>query len=460
MENSNHYEQEVDLKTLIFAILYRWRLILLIAILGGVLLGGIRLAKGLIKIQDTEGITLARKDFEDEYSLYKSTKESYEREIENLTLKVESFNEYMTDSVLMQISPYDKPVAVADIYIKSDYEIMPGMLYQNRDYTDSLVKAYSLAVSQGDLLKNMSEIIKFSDLQYLSELITARPDYDNKMLHIEVTYSNIDTADRILSQILKNIDNYTANLSDTIGVHQISVTNRSKFHTVDMELVDRQDNNRNTESSLQNALLNKKDALENLEEPTFTAYSKKTTLKSGIKYGIMGGILGTFIVIFFLCVGFLLSDKLMSEKELRNRFCLRVLGVLGIVHDKKFFSRIDRWLDKIHGAEDITDLNGAYQLISVNVQNASDSAELIMVVGTAGDTLLLQASEHLTQFLPDRKILLAGNMNRAAEALQTLTSCDKVILIEQRGVSTFTGIERELETLKTLKKTILGCILY
>lgn len=460
METPNHYEQEVDLKTLIFAILYRWRMILLIAILGGMLLGGVRLAKGLIKIQDTEEMSLARENFEDEHSLYESTKESYEREIENLTLKVESFNEYMGNSILMQISPYDKPVAVTDIYIKSDYEIMPGMLYQNQDYTDSLIKAYGLAVSQGDLLKNINKIVKFSDLQYLTELITARPDYDNKMLHVEVTYSDINTADRILSQILKNIDDYTQDLSETIGVHQISVTNRSKFHIVDMDLVDRQNSNRNTEASLQNALRDKKDNLKDLEEPTFTAYSKKSTLKSGIKYGILGGVLGAFGVIFFLCIGFLLSDKLMSEKEMRNRFGLRVLGVFGIKHNTKFLNRIDRWLDKMNGTEDLMDLDAAYKLIGANVQNATISKDILMVAGTADDTAMQQVSEYLIRLLPERKILLGGNVNQMAEALQKLQLCDKVILVEQRGVSTFTSLARELETISAIEKPIIGCILF
>ena len=43
------YEQEIDLKDLLFVLLYRWRILLLAAVIGAALLGGYKAVKGNAK---------------------------------------------------------------------------------------------------------------------------------------------------------------------------------------------------------------------------------------------------------------------------------------------------------------------------------------------------------------------------------------------------------------------------
>lgn len=40
------YEQEIDLKDLLFVLLYRWRILLLAAVIGAAFLGGYKMDKG------------------------------------------------------------------------------------------------------------------------------------------------------------------------------------------------------------------------------------------------------------------------------------------------------------------------------------------------------------------------------------------------------------------------------
>ena len=46
------YEQEIDLKDLLFVLLYRWRILLLAAVIGAALLGGYKAVKGNAKQMD------------------------------------------------------------------------------------------------------------------------------------------------------------------------------------------------------------------------------------------------------------------------------------------------------------------------------------------------------------------------------------------------------------------------
>ena len=53
------YEQEIDLKDLLFVLLYRWRILLLAAVIGAALLGGYKAVKGNAKQMDLPQMNLA-----------------------------------------------------------------------------------------------------------------------------------------------------------------------------------------------------------------------------------------------------------------------------------------------------------------------------------------------------------------------------------------------------------------
>lgn len=459
MENRNEYVQEIDLRNLLFTVLYKWRPIILIAVLLGLLFGGVKLGKNIIGLQDQEKRAEAQQDYEDKLSLYENNKITYEREIENIALKIETFNEYMNHSELMQISPYSKPVATADLYIKTDYEIMPGMAFQNIDYTDTIVKAYAIAISQGELLDGIDKYVEVLDDTYLTELVTGDADYNNNMVHIEVVYSDLDIAEKMLTTVLNNIEKRVRDTSTKIGPHQIEVTNRGTELEVDTSLVKLQSDNANTQASLQKVLTEKKEALKTLKEPQFTAFSKMTALKSAIKYGILGGILGAAASVFFICVAFLMSDKVVSEKEVRNRYNIKLLGVFSVKHKKRFLSGIDHWLDRMSGAGCIIEKDAVLQRICTNIENYAESDRKLMVVGTAGESEVQNISQYLKENLAEKNIIYGGNLNTNISALQELPSCDGIILVEKRGDSHHASIQNEIEAARNLNKKIVGYIL-
>ena len=89
-------------------------------------------------------------------------------------------------------------------------------------------------------------------------------------------------------------------------------------------------------------LADKEKAFEELVEPSQpSSLSAASSLKSGIKYGVLGGVLGAFLSIFCICVAFLMSDRLNSEKELKKRFGLRILGVFSQAPRKRAFAGVD-----------------------------------------------------------------------------------------------------------------------
>lgn len=132
MESQYNYEQEIDLKDLMFAVLRKWRPIILIAIVFAVLLGGMKGAGALKQMKDSEYLAAKQQEYDNSMDQYAISKASLEKEVENIKASLESQNEYMEKSVLMNINPYDEYVTAADFYVGTDYQIMPVWLSESQ----------------------------------------------------------------------------------------------------------------------------------------------------------------------------------------------------------------------------------------------------------------------------------------------------------------------------------------
>ncbi len=452
--------EAVDLKDVMFNILYKWREILVVAFVVAILFGGIKTANGIANIVNFEKDEEMQMQYNKEIELYETNKETYESEIENISQELESLNQYLQKSVLMQISPYNKPVASADIYIKTDFKIMPDMVFQNVDYTDSIIEAYVRGIKQNGLTDDWQDIMPEMDADYISELITFRANYDNNTFHIDVMHTDLNAAENALDRIIKNITNYSDNLTSKIGDHQVIVLNKGTSYDVDTELAKIHDNNYNTRSTLQKYLSDKSVQLDELKEPVYKGGTKFTILKSGIKYGVFGGIIGGFMVAGIALLNILMNDKLFSAKEIRYCHNIPVLGVSKKEHKNKLFWRIDCWLDRLYQGNAEVESSKLYQVAAANISTYAKDAKQLILVGAGGEDLIRETLDSLSQVLEHKKVVYGGNVKQDAGAIQTISEIDGIILVEKRGVSSREDVLRVIDIAEVTGKMIVGCILF
>ena len=101
------YEQEIDLKDLLFVLLYRWRILLLAAVIGAALLGGYKAVKG--NAQNAKQTDLPQTEsYQEELDNYEREKLAIETSIENLENSMDEQNHYLAEAPLMQINPYKR----------------------------------------------------------------------------------------------------------------------------------------------------------------------------------------------------------------------------------------------------------------------------------------------------------------------------------------------------------------
>lgn len=158
-------------------------------------------------------------------------------------------------------------------------------------------------------------------------------------------------------------------------------------------------------------------------------------------------------------MAFLMSDKLGSDKELRRRYGLMVLGLFDDAGRKGLFSFVDRFLDRMEGtAGRKMDRETVCSVVAANVANyAGDAKQLLLVTSAPGLDLEAVRSD-IAPALTGLSVTAGGNLDSQADAIRKAASCEAVILVEKRKSSSFSGIERELDIVRSLDKKVLGCI--
>lgn len=454
----NMYEQEIDLKDLMFTVFRKWQLIIVVAIIFAVLLGGYKCVKELMNHRNEEYVSELIEQYGKDLKQYEQDKNAYEWNIEKLTASIAYQEKYRENSILMKVDPYNEATAAVDIFI--EVPKIPqgnGIIVTSVDPADGIVKAYASGIVQGTILKSVSKQTGI-DLMYLKELVKVTTDYDANMINVSVTYTDEKEAEKILNGLLNRIESSCTEIQTNLGQHTIAIMNQNIGTVVDQSLATYQKNKLDDLTEMKKNLDDAQKALKALKEPSQPiALSKRSMLKQGVKYGVLGGFLGAFLVAFGVCISFVMSGKLNTDDDLKRRFRLKFLGAFTEKREKKAFSGINAWLDRLEGKEYISD-EAIYDMIAANIGNLAGKGTTILFTGTVRAVALSNLVMKLQDRLPELQLEFAADMTRNASTLRRIPEFDEIILVETRKKSQYTDIEKEIEMISNMKKDFMGYI--
>lgn len=456
--DNNKYEQEIDLKDLMFAVFRKWRLVVFFAIVFAVLLGGYKCVKELMYQNDEEYVAELKEQYKIDQLKYDQSKKAYKRDIESFNASITNQEEYKEKSILLKVDPYNKGTASVDVFVKmSEMPENTGITVTPVDFADSVVKAYASAIQQGGFLEDISSEMGV-DLIYLKELVTVTTDYDSNMLNVSVTYTDKEGAGKILDVILDNLKSMYPDIQEHLGQHTLSIMNQDTGVMTDQTLAEYQKQKVEDLASINKNLEDTEKALKELEEPAKpVVLSKMSIVKEGVKYGILGCFVGAILVAFCVCVAFLMNGKMNTDEDLKNRFGLKHLGSFTHTRVKKAFSGVDMWLDRLEGREIVSD-ESVVEIISANIIGMLNKGESVFLTGMVEETRLSDLAEKIQQRLSELKLGFGNDILRSAASLQNLQKYDTVILVESRRLTKIREIEKEIEIVRNMKKEVLGYI--
>lgn len=472
--NEQTYEQEISLQRVFYRILRDWRKCFIIALVAATVIGaGNFLLKG-IQLSSPEKLESAKTDYNRELTAYMAEGESLQREIENLEEMRAQQEAYNDASILMQINPFREFNASVQLYVATDYQIVPELTYQNIDLSGRILQSYLTYIKNGEMYQYILEHLPENlEMRYLQEIFSISTDHDSRMITLSLRNVDEQSCKEILDYALEGIYSKRDEILTAIGDHELNTLNQSIYETVNLDLDVWQKNNRQYVLDLN---VNTKEKLDDLTAWKLSSkpekeYEKSAIAKDSLKKMILGFIIVAILVAGYIAFRSILSDKVQSAQDLKGRFGLRLIAQIPQVRKKRILAWIDRGFAKM-GSLTVHE-NDTEQLITLAAQSikaelvahANESAE----AGSINHKIKLAftgsvAENEITNLLSGMKwedgfsAGCAANILQNPAAVSVVTDADYVILVEKQEESSYSQIERELEELRAWKKKVLGVI--
>ena len=463
---NEHYEQEIDLKWLLYRVLRAWRPIALWAILLAVVIGAAKLGLNFMKLSDPEYIEETETRYLREHAGWVATGENLLISMENLSYEQKKQQEYNEKSILMKIDPLREQIASVEFYLDYDYQIMPDMAYQNIDLSNRILKAYNTYMTNGELYQYILDNLSYElELRYLKEILSLSIDYSNNMISASLRHQDAASCQEILKLVESGLLSRQSTIADAISDHELISTNSASYEQVNLTLEQKQKDNLLAVSQMDMRIQEvNEEYVEWKKEPepvleTSNRWAIVNAIKTLIIAGLVVGVLGVVIV----AGGCILSGSLKNPADMKSRFGLRIIAQLPCKRVKKPFAFLSRWFAAFGGIKTVPeDYANLAKMAGTSIKSdlATRDADwkTIAFTGMLPETELQQVIDACG--LKDNiTVRCAADILTNADAIEQLSAADCVVLVEKQESSALADIEKELEALKAWNKPVLGTII-
>lgn len=442
--------QVIYLKELLFSALYQWRRILVWGIILAVLLGGIK------------GIFLYRSMNDGEQSAQQaSALEAYEILSNSLQQQIEANRasalyqqKYLGESVLMNIDAYHYCEVSMSLFLETDYQIVPGMSYQNPNPANAILRAYIEGITNNTNTELLAESIG-TQQEYLLELFSVDIFYEAQSISFYFKVLDQESGDRLAECLRQVVGQLQQDISQTVAPHEMHINDLFTRMTVDPTIAQRQQDELTKLTSLQDAFTNLQQQKNALVPPESPVVSGKGVLKGSVVFAVIGGVLGVMLGVMVAWMGHIFGGTVYSCKALTSRTGIKVIG--SIKAGKKR-NAVDTWLQSVEGRNNIpADKQNA--MLACSVAAAMGNEGVLQITGQCRGEERTAFAEAFSKTNTKIVVRDAGNLLEDVSARQSLNQADYVLLIEQCGTSTYARVQEQVNVIIEHGKKILGCVL-
>lgn len=302
-------ERKIDIKDLLFSIIYKWKGVLIAGLIVLVLLGGYkfyksekaRAAAGTEAVMDDAAseslrkkqreiraaeVKITGKNTEiskcntainnDEAAITnaENTVDTIKGQVELQEKKIAEQEKYLNESVLMRIDPYNKPT------VRTTYQVVlrgdsddNAKLY--RDPADEIVSAYALNLDVKEAMEGIAKEYGF-DAKYIDELYSVSSNGGANTITVTSYGLNGEMAKAINDAVCTVIENRKENISNRYWYHTLSKQGTEELLLLDTGLADTQNDRRTN-------LLTARATLETYEKNLDSAYTTIENNKADIE---------------------------------------------------------------------------------------------------------------------------------------------------------------------------------
>ena len=451
---------EINLKDLFFHILYRWRSILIAALIGALLLCGYQYLS-IKKIHDAGKLTKEERQYQIDLQQYREDLASNRNAIDVYSKLIQEQNDYLNESIYIKLSPQNVWVASNKYLIKVDqsvHDVLPQG--STIDQADSILPLYAAPLSEitdEDALKKAFETDK---IEYISELVTTITKTEDNTVTVYVLGDTKEMAQNGISLLHQQMEKLATGKAQTDVKYQLVLASENISRGITKELsgiidlADKQQALAKTTEENQETLQKARQKLDKLEadgEPKEPGYHL-------VKMAVIGFILGAIILMFIYAIHYVLDGRLHNSRDISERYKLPIFGEFatsGRIHSNK---GLDRLLTRCElGKEALTD-DVIYDNISALINKKKEDRN-ILIVSTLPAEKVKTVKDALEKRLLDKQIGAQADLTHNSEAISKASEADAVIIVEAKNISRMKDIDRMAENLIISEAKVIGAIM-
>lgn len=434
MDNYNDYEQEINLKDCFFYVLRHLKLMLIVALVLGLLLGaykGYTEYSKELKYSETNNI--------ENISNYAKSIESLSKELDS---KKASLVNYINNSAFLSLDPYSSYQIVNNYFVSTDYKIIASNSYQDIDYTWSVINSYVSYLSSDDILQQLAtkNNLELSNLKEFVDIScdNSIDDKENYIISISVYSNDKDEALSILDSFDDILPSITNKINKSVVNNSISLVSTNIYKGENSDILNKQQEFTSNFKSLLSDINSTQSSIDSLSELSYIGNPIKALTSSFIKWFLIGFVVGGVLIagVYFLI--FIFNNKVYSADEFKDKTNIRVLG--NIASDKLSF------IDKLEHRPINTDIN----LLSSNLNTFSNSKTILFT----GELL----DEQLLSKLNNKDIISTGSIIEDSKAIDSLSKTNDIVLVVKCNKTDYKTINEVRQRIKDLNKNIVGCV--
>lgn len=441
MQLNKEYESDINLKDLLFHVLYRWRSILLVALIGAILLGG-------YKYYTMDKAVRSAVVYQDEQLTEKL--QELDRQIEEKAKQVADLETYLNESVYINQSPQGIWTGSCKYLVKTETPILEA------DPTDRILPVYSYPLS-GAAPEELMGIFRTDKPELLGELVETKINTAENSVTVSVTGATVEAVQKGLEYIQKRMDAISLKAQE-FGSHTLvnvgsSIILTTEIHNYDEAQNDRRSVLSGTLSRYRSELQGLRDTAELYRTNGKTRFSKPEL----IKFTLIGFFLGAFLMICFYAFHYVLGGRLINSAEISEQYNLPVFGESsrsGSIHGDK---GLDKLLAKWELGKNRIDPETTYDNICALIAE-QQGANNILLVSTLKENKLNPVREKLATRMPEKEIKARCSFLTDSEAIAEAAQADAVLLVEEKGLSRVKHIRRMAESLSIGRANVIGAI--
>ncbi len=454
MQRNPEYEAGVNLKRLFFSVLFRWRSIIVAAVIGAVMLGIYQYAS-LETVHQKGERTEEERQYEIDLQTYHTSMETYQSDIKTYTNLIAARKTYRDNSPYLQLDPQKIWYSEKRYYVEVNPSVMEALPEGSTiDPADYVLSVYSSAMRERMNDTELEEVFGTSNMSYVNEMAWVSADIGQNIITAVARADTAEAAERELAFAVARIEELQEGKAQEVNPHKLVLVNENTAVRVDDGLLTTKNRIKEDIDNYQKKLDTAIKGLNDLEikgEPEPPGNHIK-------KMAAIGFLLGAFLLAGVYAVINLFNGRLFDRETFSGQYGVPIFGEFYHTQARHPDKAPDKWI--VHWEQGKTTQND--ESVTENIaalirERVADGT--LLLVSTEKEETLTKLRNSLSEKLGGREIVCCADFLHHAGAVSDASQADAVLVVEEKGVSYLKNIDRMAELLLACKAKVIGSIL-